>query len=112
RGGVVEEGAGGGTDLLVVEEKRVGTLDLPGREERRPVDIGDELGDRIVAEDARPEEGRPRRAVAGPVDREAVVARLLERDPALLRHAAGMALGDLAVLGAHLVDIGDLALAE
>ncbi len=61
--GVVEERARRGADLRVVEEERIGALDLPGGEERRPVDVGDQLGDRIVGEAPRAEEGRSRRPV-------------------------------------------------
>ena len=106
---VVEERARRRADLLVVEEQRIGALDLPGREERRPVDVGDELGDRIVAERPRAEEARPRRRVRGPVDREAVGARLDERDAPLVGESARVALRDLAVFVAHRVDVSPLA---
>jgi len=56
----------------IIEEQRVGPLDLPGGEEVRPVEIGDELGDRIFAgkspgaEEARVALAADRR----PIDRE------------------------------------------
>ena len=51
-------------DLGVVEDRRVGAAQLPGREERRPVDALDELGERVVVERPDAEEGRSRRLTA------------------------------------------------
>ena len=48
--GVVEQVAGGLADRRVVEDRRVGAAQLPGREERRPVDALDELVERVVVE--------------------------------------------------------------
>ena len=59
---------------------------LPGREERRPVDPADEVIERMRLDRPNAEEGRPRRshrAGSGPVDREAVPARLRDRVPGL-----------------------------
>ena len=58
-------------ELLVVEDRGELAGQLPGLEERRPVDVVDQLGERIILEHARAEEGRLRRTVIRPVERRA-----------------------------------------
>ena len=82
--GVVEEVARGGAHLGVVQDVRVAPAQLPGGEERRPVDALDELGER----DSRPGCARPGRWAAAaragrrPVDAQPAGARLGQRDAA------------------------------
>ena len=59
-------------DLRVLEDLRVGTAELPRREERRPVDALDKLRQRVVLERSNAEEGRPRWRDARPVQLDAV----------------------------------------
>ena len=61
--------AGRGPDLGVGEDRRVGAAQLPGGEERRPVDALDELRERVVLERAHAQERRPgRRPRSSPAD--------------------------------------------
>ena len=53
---VVVEAARGVADDLVVEDRREFAGQFPGREERRPVDELDQLGDRIILDHARADE--------------------------------------------------------
>ena len=107
---VVEELLRLRADLVVLEDRRIAPGQLPGLEERRPVDVGDQLGEAVVGKRARAEERRLRRLVAVPVDLEAVGARRRERDAALGGLVAQVRLAHLGVLGADLADVG-LALA-
>ncbi len=93
--------ARGRADDRVVEDRRVRAAQLPRREERRPVDPVDEVVERMRLDRPDAEERRSRRshrAGSGPVDREAVPARLGDRVAglALLPFAAFVA--DLRVL--------------
>ena len=82
----------------------VGAGQLPCREERRPVDPGNELVEWVIVEGLRAEEARPRRRQGGPVDREAVPAGLLDRVSLLLRLAVAPLAPDLLVLLADPLD--------
>ena len=53
-------------DHRVVENRRVAPGELPGAEERRPVDVGGQLVQREVVEGAVPQEGRRWRLIAFP----------------------------------------------
>ena len=54
--GVVVELAGGRALLLVLEDRGIAALELPGLEERRPVDVAGELGEVLGLEAAGAEE--------------------------------------------------------
>ena len=95
---VAVEVARRGAETRVVEDRRVGAAQLPGREERRPVDERDELGERIVVERAQPEEGRTRRRDRRPVDRHVVGAGLGDGQPLLLGSRPGALAADRLVL--------------
>ena len=92
------EAARGLAELGVVEDGGKVARQLPGGEERRPVDVVDELGERIVVEHPRAEEARPRRhVVARPVELERVGARGRQRQPLLVLLAARMRRGDAGI---------------
>ena len=59
---VVEQGAGGGALLGIVENGREAALQLPRLEERRPVDVARELREIVGLERARAEKARRRPA--------------------------------------------------
>ncbi len=103
---VLEERARRLADLGVVEDRRIFAGQLPGLEERRPVDIGDELGKRKILEQPRAEEARLRRRVIRPVELRGIGARGLERQPQLVLLRARMRGGDLGVFVADVGDIG------
>src|SRR5439155_314314 len=63
----------------VPEDLRIGTGELPGLEERRPVDVVDELGQRIALEHRDARFTRRRGAVSAPVGLQAATSGLLER---------------------------------
>ena len=63
------EAARGRPVLGVVEDGGKLAGQLPGGEERRPVDVVDQLGDRIVVEHPGAEEARPRRQRSCPTSR-------------------------------------------
>ena len=92
-------------DFGVVEDRRKFAGELPGGEERRPVDVVDELGDRNVGEHAacRETAARGGTIVAGPVELERIGARVGERQPLLVLFAARMRGGDAGIFGA---DVG------
>ncbi len=70
-----EQAARGRSVFFVIEDRRIFALELPGREERRPVDERDQLGDRIIREHAGAEEARARRLIgARPIELERVGA--------------------------------------
>ncbi len=109
----VEQSAGVGkellrlaADLVVVEDRGIAAGELPRLEERRPIDEGHEIGERERLERARPEEGRLRRYVAGPVDGILVGTRGRERDALLLGFVGEMRLAHLHVFGLDAVDVG------
>src|SRR5438094_564474 len=67
--GVVEQAARGRSVLRVIEDGGKLADQLPGGEERRPVDVVAKLGDRIIVKHARADEARPRRdVVSRPVE--------------------------------------------
>src|SRR5262249_22117261 len=68
--GGVEELAGAGADLRGAEEPGILPLQLPGEEERGPVDEGDDLPERDVAEGLRAQEYRDGDGPIGPVEAE------------------------------------------
>ncbi len=106
---VVEQRARRGAEFVVVENRRILSGQLPGREERRPVDIGHELGEPDVGERRGAERARlGRQIAAAPVEFQRVAARGGERDAALLLFAARMAVGDAGIFGAQ---VGDIAVA-
>ena len=71
---VVEEMARGLAIFVVVEDAGIRALQLPGLEERRPVDIAGKLGEVVGLERARAEEARLGRRVVRPVDLQPVGA--------------------------------------
>ena len=93
-------------DHLVVEDRGIFAVELPGGEERRPVDEVDELGDRQIGEVLRAEKFWHRRPViAGPVEFQRIGARVGERQPLLVLLAARVRRGDAGIFGAHVVDV-------
>ena len=60
----------------IVEQRGIAALELPGLEERRPVDVAREVGEIGPFERARPEVGRRRGAVGAPVNLERIRAGL------------------------------------
>ena len=76
---VAVEVARGRAQPRVVEDRRVGAAHLPGREERRPVDEVDELGERVVVE--RP---RPRNVGRGGVTADQSIGTRLARASAMV----------------------------
>ena len=107
---VVEERPGGRPLALVLEDLRIAALELPGLEERRPVDVAGEVGEVPALENAGAEEGGARRFVGRPVGPEGVVAGARQRQALLLGLGAGMGGGHLAVFGAHGLDVAGLRL--
>ena len=96
-------------DDLVLEDRRVGTGQIPGLEERTPVDIVDQIAEIVVLEDAPSEHLRLDRREAGPVDPVLVLARLGERDH---RHglAVRMLMADPFVVGLDFFEVARRAL--
>ena len=66
-------------DHRVGEDVRELAGELPGVEERHPVDVARQVFERVVVEDAHAEEARHRRHVRVPAAVEAVGARLRDR---------------------------------
>ncbi len=95
---VAMEIASGSTQPGVVQDRRVGPAHLPGREERRPVDEVDELGERVVGERSRSEECGPGRGHRGPVDRHVVGTGLGDGQPLLPGPRSGSIAPDRLVL--------------
>src|SRR5207344_273230 len=100
-----------------VEDPRIGPLQLPGREERRPVDEGNDVGEIDLLEHARAREGRAGDLVGAPVDGRAAATGFGQGEerlarPLLLVGAAELLLVD-AVLGCELLALlGTLELAR
>jgi hypothetical protein len=67
-------------DDFVVEDGRIRAGEIPGLEERTPVDHFGDSGQVLLLEDAPADELRHRRRVARPVDRRLVGARLRQAD--------------------------------
>ena len=86
---------------LVLEDGGIIAGQLPGAEERRPVDALDQLVQGILGEDARAPDGRLGRRVGRPVHLEVVGARRRERHDLFLG-AAGAFDPDCLVLVGHL----------
>ena len=101
---VVEQSARRRALLRVVEDGGIAALQLPGLEERRPVDVAREIGEIGPFERARPEVARRRGAIGAPVGFERIGARFGERHAELVGFAALVRLRDLAVFGAHRLD--------
>ena len=94
----------------VVEDRGKLAGELPGGEERRPVDVVAQLRDRIVLEHPRSEERRRLRdVIARPVELQRIGARILERQPLLGLLAARMRGGDA---GIFLADVGHVGRAR
>ena len=74
--GVRVERSGGRAQHRMGQDGRVQAVELPGREERRPVDPLDELLERVVGDGLHSQEGRSRRHDVRPVDGQAMAARL------------------------------------
>src|SRR5206468_1567595 len=92
-------------DHRIVEDPGILSLQLPGHEERRPVDVGSELGKRQVVEYAHAEERRHGDGRIGPVDREPLLKCLGIRDKlalATLRETGTLALLHRAILAIEL----------
>src|SRR5262245_41993901 len=103
---IIEQRARRLPDGGVVQDRWILADELPGRKERRPVDEGPKLLDRIVREHLGAEEGRPRRQlVARPVELERIRSRALEREPLLVLLSARMRGGDA---GIFVADVGDV----
>ena len=90
--------------LSSLRMRGIGALQLPGLEERRPVDIAGKLGEIVALEAARAEKGRLRRHVAGPIELELVGARIGDRGAHLLGLTARVGLRHVAIVLAHLGD--------
>ena len=99
--GVVEEGLGGRSDLLVGEDRRIPPDQLPGGEERRPVDEGNELGDRNL-DGLLAQERRLHRRMLDEIRFERPRPCVGDRDALLLRPPTGMALANLRVVGRNI----------
>ena len=84
------------SDLRVVQDGGEAARQLPRLEERRPVDVLDQVGEREVAERRDPGRARLGRRGRVPVDDQAALASLLHRDAS--RVALGAAIADLGVL--------------
>ncbi len=76
-------------DLGIVEDRGVRAAQLPGREERRPVDPLDKLGKRIVVERPDTEELGGGGVTVDQSSRDSVRPSLGDRQVSLLRLAAG-----------------------
>ena len=96
--------------LGIVQQRGIAALELPGLEERRPVDIGNQLRDIIGREAARAGEAGLCRRKGVPVDLQRVRARLGERHALLVELRLGVSVGDALVLLARLRHIFDAAL--
>ena len=107
--GIPEEGARGRALLGIVEDGGIAALQLPGLEEGRPIDIARQSGEVVILEHFRAEEGRLRRIIGRPVRLEGAGAGIGQRQAQLLRLRLRMALGDLPVFRADLLDVGVLA---
>ena len=96
---VAMQGAGLRAHDRVGEDRGVLAGEFPGLEERRPVDAGDQFGERIVVEHV--QAGLPRRGrhVRVPTAIEGLRARLLQRHQAPGIAAVAVALPDLGEVG-------------
>src|SRR5262249_48109482 len=92
---VLIKAARGDAVFLVAENRRKLPRKLPGRKERRPIDVVDELGERIIGEQLRAEKARPRRRIAGPVEFRRVRPRRFERKALPILVLARVRGGDL-----------------
>ncbi|CAM2147891.1 NAD-specific glutamate dehydrogenase [Paraburkholderia tropica] len=91
-------------DDLVVEDLRIRTGQIPGLEERAPVDVLRQLVQVVVLEHAAADELRLHGFEAGPVDLRLVGARGFERDHRL-RLLVGVLLANAVVIGLEFVDV-------
>ena len=89
---VVEERPRGLAIFVVLEDAGIGALQLPGMEERRPVDIAGELGEIVALEAACAEKARFGRCVVLPVELQPVDARIGERGAQFLSLTARIGL--------------------
>ncbi len=88
----------------IIENSGKATAHFPGLEKRRPIDIGQKLGDAIRAQHARARKSRPRRRVIRPIDLERVGSRLGQRQPLFIGLRTTMRLRYFVIFGAHRVD--------
>ncbi len=98
RAGVAIQLAGLGADDLVGKDRGIPAGQLPGVEERRPVDEADQFGQRIVVEDMQARLLRQRRRVIAPLACELLAAGLLQRHQPLAVTTVAMTLADLRVV--------------
>ena len=96
--------------FLVLENRRKSSRELPGRKKRRPVDVVDELAERVIGKCLGAEKARPRRRIARPVEFGRILPRRLEREPMPVLVPARVRGGDLRIFGADLGNIGRAAL--
>src|SRR4051794_35292019 len=65
---IVKQAAGGRAEVRVLEDRRILASKLPSGEERRPIDVVDQLLHGIVRKHLSAEPSRPRRTIApGPI---------------------------------------------
>src|SRR5665213_158754 len=96
----------GRPEFGVVENGGVFAVQLPGLEERRPVDEIHQLGDRIIGQRLGADEAWLWRHIgARPVELERVAARLAKRQPGFFFLGARMSGRDLGVFAAQLSDV-------
>ena len=100
--------ARGFADHRIFENLRVRAGKLPGLEERRPVDIGNQLFQRIVAQHCEPRRARCRRLAGRPVGGEAKAPGFGDRQQRPGAFFVPVLGADLLVVGAH---AGDIAVA-
>src|SRR6185503_8311973 len=92
-------------DLRVGEDVRELAAELPGVEERHPVDVARQIFERVVVEDTHAEEARHRRHVRIPAAVETVGARLCDRQLRTLDLLAMMLLAPRRVLALDARDV-------
>ena len=97
-------------DDRIVENARKGAGQLPGTEERRPVDPRRQIADRHVVEDDGPGLRRPRRRIARPVEARRVGAGRRQIGLHAVASPAGMAFAQRCIGRAGLGDESGLAL--
>ncbi len=95
--GIREQSGRRFTIAAVGEDTRESALDLPGREEGRPIDVRHEEGEIIVLQDVRPGKRGPLRLVARPVKLELVRARSGKADTGFLGASTLMGAGNRLV---------------
>ncbi len=94
------------TLLLIFENGGETTLQFPGLEERRPVDIARQLFKIVALECLGTDKLRLDRLVARPIHLLRVFARTRQRQALLFAFIARMRIGNLGIFGANAVNIG------